>query len=76
MSSFLPREWGESGALRVSDVHSRPVAPVKVTREVQEWMREQDTHRVVDLEARRLRALNQERFNASLERRQRPARVS
>lgn len=76
MPSFLPREWGEVGALRVSDVHTRPAQPRKLNRETQHWLREQHRDSSIDLAARQLRTQNLKRFKEAMFRNLRPARVS
>ena len=77
MPSFLPREWGEAGALRVSDIGDR-VRRKDCNESIQRWIRETygDKDVAANKAARELRALNQRRFLASLARTQRPARVS
>lgn len=69
MPSYLPREWGESGALRVSDQVSgtggRTPVRTKANAELQKWLREQDAKEIVDVGARHLRELNMQRAAAS-----------
>ncbi len=76
MSSFLPREWGEAGALRVSDVlSSRPLR--KTIRARAQPVTEEDGDKEVatfDQHAREIRAINLARAAAS--RHVRASRVS
>jgi hypothetical protein len=76
MSSFLPREWGEAGALRVSDLFERPAPKRKGANRIQDWVREEfgDKDVAGNRRARELREENLRRADAS--RHVRPARVS
>jgi hypothetical protein len=73
---YLPREWGEPGALRVSEMRE-PRRRAYSQRNVQRYIRENlssDDLRA-NADARALRTLNQERFAAAQTRMHRPARV-
>lgn len=81
MPPYLPRELGESGALRVSETllaeRSRGgPRHHKTTQAIQEWERQQRADPNVNISARILRQINQQRFDASMRRHHRPARVS
>jgi len=76
MTRSLPREWGEPGALRVSDISSERKRKTGIRPEAQQWLRDQQAHQLIDIGSRQLRALNQKRFNAARMRNLRPARVS
>lgn len=74
MPRYLPRELGEYGALRVSDVN-QPRSRADTRRKIQRWIREEFGERAqLDKAARELRIVNLRRSLAS--RTQRPARVS
>lgn len=80
MSQYLPRELGESGALRVaesprSDRSRGGPRHGKTTQAIQQWERDQRDPGI-NIAARILRQINQQRFNESMRRHHRPARVS
>lgn len=67
MSSFLPREWGERGALRVSEMRE-PARRTYAQRSVQRYIRENFTtpdDLRANANARALRAVNRERVAAA-----------
>jgi len=80
MSRYLPREFGESGALRVSTMAERRFKPPpqngRKSREIKEPVSVDESRVAANRQARLLRMINQQRFNASLRTRQRPTRVS
>lgn len=65
MPSYLPRQWGETGALRVADVSSRTPVRTKANAELQKWLREQDAKEIIDVGARHLRELNMQKAASS-----------
>jgi len=81
MSEYLPRELEESGALRVAEMLPNENSfgsprRHKTTLAIQEWEREQRPDPSINISARILRQINQQRFDASMRRHHRPARVS
>jgi hypothetical protein len=80
MSRHLPRELGESGALRAGSFYTSERGRTrKGGNELRKWQREEAAAKSLSplsISARLLRQINQQRQDAAMARHHRPARVS